>query len=277
MIKSTVQSAAIETYCDRHGHTWAAGTGPQRCLNCPATRHESDHGTARPPIPRNDTSEEDEGWHTTGSAVLGQMGERHAADTKRADHFYEPVDEATRDAVLRAIKGADTSGIDPADGQTIAKATNPKDAIGATKLPVSWVPTAVNRYAALGFAEGALKYGRYNWRIAGVRISIYLDAIHRHLMKLQDGEWCDGDSLGPDEDGNPQGTQVPHLGSIICCAGIILDSWECDKLTDDRPPSHTMTSSDMESRIDHIAYLKKMFAAFNPHQNTIADSPREEN
>src|SRR5258707_949196 len=101
--------------------------------------------------------------------------------------------------------------IDPADGQEVSKATNPKDAIGATKLPISGVPTAVNRYAALAFAEGALKYGRYNWRVSGVRISIYLDALHRHLIKLQDGEWCDGDSLGPDPvTGEPQGTQIPQ-------------------------------------------------------------------
>lgn len=165
--------------------------------------------------------------------------------------------------------------LDPKDGQEVSKATNPKDAIGATKLPISWVPTAVNRYAALAFAEGALKYGRYNWRVAGVRISIYLDALHRHLMKLQDGEWCDGDSLGPDAEGNPQGTQVPHLGSIIACAGIILDSWECDKLTDDRPPVNINTSADMDSRVAHIAYLKKMFAEFHPHQNVITDATRE--
>lgn len=156
------------------------------------------------------------------------------------------------------------------------KATNPKDAVGATKLPVSWVPTAVNRYAALAFAEGALKYGRYNWRVSGVRMSIYLDALHRHLMKLQDGEWCDGDSLGPDPvTGEPQGTQVPHLGSIIACAGIILDSWECDKLTDDRPPANPQTSTDMESRIEHMKHLKKLFAAFNPVHYTIGDAPRE--
>jgi hypothetical protein len=161
--------------------------------------------------------------------------------------------------------------VDADDGQTVNKATNPKDAIGATKLPISWVPTAVNRYAALAFAEGALKYGRYNWRIAGVRASIYLDAMHRHLEKFQEGEWADGDMLGPDEAGNPQGTQVPHLASIIACAGILLDAWECDKLTDDRPPPNVAAGADLDSRVAHVAHLKRLFAAYSPHQNTIAD------
>lgn len=156
-------------------------------------------------------------------------------------------------------------------GLVASKATNPKDAIGATKLPMSWVPTAVTRYAALAFTEGALKYGRYNWRASGVRMSIYLDALHRHLSKLQDGEWCDGDHLGLDADGNPQGTQVPHLASIIACAGIILDAWECDKITDDRPPPNDNTASDMDSRVEHVAYLKKLFAGYTPHHHVITD------
>lgn len=176
-------------------------------------------------------------------------------------------------------------GVDPAslsfqgDGKPLTKPSNPfnpKDAIGGGKLPMHLVPTAVVRYAALGFAEGALKYGKYNWRVAGVRMSIYLDALHRHLAKLQDGEWCDGDSLGPDPvTGEPQGTQVPHLASIICCAGIILDAWEVDKLTDDRPPVNVNTSIDMDSRQAHIAHLKKMFESYTPHQHVITDATHE--
>lgn len=150
---------------------------------------------------------------------------------------------------------------------------NPKDAIGAGKLPMHLVPTAVTRYAALAFAEGALKYGKYNWRVAGVRMSIYLDAMHRHLAKLQDGEWADGDSLElSDSEGNPQGTGVPHLASIIACAGIILDAWECAKLTDDRPPVNGVASANMDMGQKHIAHLKQMFAGYSPHQHVITDA-----
>jgi len=159
--------------------------------------------------------------------------------------------------------------------QVAVKSTNPKDAVGAGKLSMHLVPTAVMRYAALGFTEGALKYGKYNWRHAGVRISIYLDAIYRHMARLQEGEWRDGDMLGPDAEGNAQGTQVPHLASIICCAGIILDAWECDKLTDDRPPINAYAGADLDSRTEHVAHLKKLFESFTPHQHVITDAPKQ--
>lgn len=157
------------------------------------------------------------------------------------------------------------------EGKPETKPSNPKDAIGASKLPMHLVPTAVTRYASLSFLEGALKYGKYNWRVAGVRMSIYLDAIHRHLGKLQDGEWADGDSLPPNEDGSKQGTQVPHLASIIACCGIILDAAECEKLTDDRPPVNGYVAEDLTAREAHIKYLKEMFKGYAPHQNVITD------
>ena len=52
----------------------------------------------------------------------------------------------------------------------VVKASNPKDAIGSRKLMLHVVPSTVDIYAALGFTEGALKYGKFNWRVAGVRL-----------------------------------------------------------------------------------------------------------
>jgi hypothetical protein len=178
-----------------------------------------------------------------------------------------------------ALVPTDTVGEFQGDGKPGTKPSNPinpKDAIGQGKLPMHLVPTAVTRYAALAFAEGALKYGKYNWRVAGVRMSIYLDALHRHLAKLQDGEWADGDSMEPDAEGNPQGTQVPHLANIIACAGIILDAWECAKLTDDRPPVNGVASENTDLGQKHIAHLKALFASYTPHQHTIADARSSE-
>jgi len=140
------------------------------------------------------------------------------------------------------------------------KPTNPKDTIGSGKLPMSLVPTAVVRYASLAFAEGALKYGRFNWRVTGVRTSIYLDAMLRHLAKFTDGEWDD------------PVTQVPHLASIIACAGIILDALECGKLNDDRPPVNWQTSADIDNRTAHVAHLKEVFQGYSPHQHSIQDA-----
>jgi hypothetical protein len=67
----------------------------------------------------------------------------------------------------------------------VTKPTNPKDAIGTEKLPMHLIPGSAKATMALAFLEGALKYGKYNWRVAGVRASIYLDAMERHLEKFK--------------------------------------------------------------------------------------------
>lgn len=140
------------------------------------------------------------------------------------------------------------------------KPTNPKDAIGSTKLPVHLVPDTLIAFASMAFLEGALKYGKYNWRVAGVRMSIYLDAFERHRMKFANGEWAD------------QTTGVPHLASMIACLGIILDAKVCDKLTDDRPPRAPVSEMIDQSQ-QLVVHLQKLFEGYTPHQNTIADSP----
>jgi hypothetical protein len=68
------------------------------------------------------------------------------------------------------------------------KLTNPKDAIGSSKVPLHLVPETMRAYAAVAFLEGALKYGTANWRVAGVRTSIYYSALQRHLSKWWNGE-----------------------------------------------------------------------------------------
>ncbi len=140
------------------------------------------------------------------------------------------------------------------------KPTNPKDALAVSKLPLYLVPSSLEVYACLAFAEGALKYGAYNWRVAGVRLSVYLSAIKRHYDKFQNGEWED------------QVTKVPHLASIIACSAIILDARLCDKLIDDRPPTAPVSPL-IDELEDHIKSLKVIFADHNPKQYTILDSP----
>jgi hypothetical protein len=160
------------------------------------------------------------------------------------------------------------------DGKPNTKPSNPKDVIGSKKLSTSLVPTAVVRYAALAFLEGAAKYGKFNWRVAGVRMSIYIDAMERHLMKLREGEWADGDSLGPDPvTGERQGTGVPHLASAIACAGIILDANECGMLTDDRSPISAGAVDMLDNLAPKIAgHIRQMFIEYNPHQHVITDA-----
>jgi hypothetical protein len=139
------------------------------------------------------------------------------------------------------------------------KLTNPKDVIGSTKLPVHLVPACMDAYAALAFLEGALKYGTANWRVVGVRASIYYSALQRHLQK-----WWNGEEEDPT-------TGVPHLASALACIGIILDARQLGKLTDDRPPSTNMGNliSSFDAKVKH---LKGLFAEEAPRHYTIADS-----
>ena len=142
------------------------------------------------------------------------------------------------------------------------KPTNPKDAIGSGKLPMHLIPGSAKAYLALAFLEGALKYGKYNWRIAGVRSSIYLDAMERHYEKWKNGE--ETDLL----------TGVPHLASIMACCAIILDARIVGKLTDDRPPTAPVSKL-IDDLAPAVRHLQELFRDESPHQNTIEDSTWE--
>lgn len=100
---------------------------------------------------------------------------------------------------------------------------NPKDLIGIRKVQLGLLPAAGKIAGALAMQDGAAKYGPYNWRSTEVNLTIYLDAIERHLLALRDGE---------DE---ARDSGVHHLGHIIACASIILDAQETNNLVDDRP------------------------------------------
>lgn len=139
-----------------------------------------------------------------------------------------------------------------------AKHTNPKDAIGSNKLPLDLVPSTIQAYAAISFSEGALKYGKYNWRAIGVRASIYTAAAQRHLQKWFNGEECDPD------------THVPHLASVLACVGILLDARAVGRLNDDRPPRAPM--ADIERELTAVfEHLRVLHADKNPKHWTIAD------
>lgn len=140
-----------------------------------------------------------------------------------------------------------------------SKPSNPKDLIGSDKLPLNLVPTVTIAYGTLGHLEGHLKYGLVNWREAGVRASIYLDAMKRHMQKFADaGEWAD------------PVTKVPHLGSIIACCGIILDAYHAGKLIDDRPKPNPAVGQLIDDLGETVRHLKQLFADKNPIHYTIS-------
>ncbi len=137
-----------------------------------------------------------------------------------------------------------------------SKPTNPKDLIGSNKLPLSLVPETSRAYQALGHLEGHLKYGLVNWREMGVRASVYLDALERHIGKWKNGEWAD------------PVTKVPHLGNALACLGIIVDAYECGKLIDDRPKQAPVAEM-IDRMSENVQHLKKLFGDKNPIHYTI--------
>lgn len=106
------------------------------------------------------------------------------------------------------------------------KASNPKDSIGIKKVPLSTVPAPVLMEIGLAMLEGALKYARHNYRIAGVRTSVYYDAVQRHLMAFWEGEDTDPES------------GLPHIVKAIAGLAVLRDSQMIGNAVDDRPPSH---------------------------------------
>ncbi len=126
------------------------------------------------------------------------------------------------------------------------KDTNPKDAAATTRLDLSLFPSSAIAYGALALTEGDLKYGGYNWRVAGVKASVYLAACARHLAK-----WTNGEDADPD-------THVPHLANALACIAILIDATESDKLNDDRPPAQDMKPFLTEAQ-EVVKHLQTIF------------------
>lgn len=100
---------------------------------------------------------------------------------------------------------------------------NPKTAIGATKVPLHLVPPSAKHFLAEALANGAAKYGPYNWRDAAISVSVYKAAAERHMDAFWDGEDLASDS------------GVHHVAHAMACCALILDALSIGKLHDDRP------------------------------------------
>ena len=99
---------------------------------------------------------------------------------------------------------------------------NPKDAIANGKIPMHLWPATATAMGAIGLLDGMNKYGRLNWREAGVRASVYVSACQRHL-----DAWFEGEN-------NASDSGIPHLAHALACLAILVDADAAGKLTDDR-------------------------------------------
>lgn len=138
------------------------------------------------------------------------------------------------------------------------KPSNPKDLIGSDKLPLHLWPETASIYGAAALLDGALKYGRSNWRAVGVRASIYYDALRRHTIK-----WFEGEDVDPD-------SGLPHLAHALACLAILIDAREAGMLTDDRQiPGGTVGA--LTRLTPEVARLKAKYAEQSPKHYTIDD------
>jgi hypothetical protein len=142
-------------------------------------------------------------------------------------------------------------------GPIDTKDTNPKDAIGIRKAPMSTVPANVLAEVGVAMLEGASKYGRHNYRAAGVRASVYYDAAMRHLMA-----WWEGEDIDPD-------SGMSHITKLLACMTVLRDAMHQEMWVDDRPPRSKEFYSDLNLRSGEI--LDK-HTGKNPRHYTIKDS-----
>jgi hypothetical protein len=105
------------------------------------------------------------------------------------------------------------------------KPSNPKDRLGILKLAMSCLSWPVLGEMALGMFEGARKYGKHNYRVIGVRGSVYFDAAMRHMMAWQEGEDIDPAS------------GLHHITKALTSLMVMRDAMIYKKFVDDRPPA----------------------------------------
>lgn len=147
------------------------------------------------------------------------------------------------------------TGINPA-----VKETNPKSLASSNKAPMAVVPANVLMEISVALMEGALKYGRHNYRASGVKASEYYSATLRHLMYWWEGEDADADALG-----------LSHITKAISSLIIIRDAMMRDQLNDDRPPK-----SNMPDFQEHIKKLKEKYKDFDPKHYTELNKNEQE-
>lgn len=108
---------------------------------------------------------------------------------------------------------------------------NPKDLVGAKKLPIlSVVPASSILGEAEAMRDGAAKYGPMNWRTQKIQAMTYVDANLRHVFA-----WVDGEELASD-------SGVHHLKHAKATLGILIDAIEHDSWVDNRPKGNGATA-----------------------------------
>jgi hypothetical protein len=166
------------------------------------------------------------------------------------------------DAPPMSEKGVHASDTTPSMTSGM-KLTNPKDVLAGGKVPIGLCPSTLEIAASMAFLEGACKYGRANWRIAGVSAAVYYDALKRHLTA-----WWEGEDIDPK-------SGLPHTYKMAACIAILIDAKVVGKLIDDRPPSGPVSKM-MDDLEPHVARLKEEHKDKHPRHYSIADTQKKD-
>lgn len=173
------------------------------------------------------------------------------------DNGYPSWEQREKIALDAMVYGTGVS----LDGQHIpvenlTKPSNPKDAVGIKKAPMSTVSAAVMAEVGVAMMEGALKYGRHNYRGVGVRASVYYDATMRHMFS-----WWEGEDIDPD-------SGLSHVTKAITSLTVLRDAMIQNMVEDDRPPRSSDFYKELNERAKKLA---EKYRGENPHHYTIKD------
>lgn len=146
---------------------------------------------------------------------------------------------------------------------TEVKPTNPKDLLATNKPPLHLWPETATLYGCAAMLNGALKYGRNNWRVKGVKASVYYDAARRHMNAWFEGEDIAGDS------------GVFHLGHALACLAILVDAQEAGCFIDDRNyPGGYLPAAEGLQRL--IGIVRDITPKMDPEHFTLSSSMKED-
>lgn len=157
--------------------------------------------------------------HGPNAESVALVEEPRVENFRSHDILVSEVDEARMDPdhPLRAAAYARAAG-------WVNAAENPKESAGREKVSFGGTfPAGALVPVARVFQVGAEKYGRLNWRTAGIQVTTYESAVMRHLLALMDGQ-----------DVDPESGQS-HWAHIAAGAMIVLDATGLGKVANDRP------------------------------------------
>ena len=171
-----------------------------------------------------------------------------AADKQAQRNLEAAIERLGREKDARDEAQATIRGdLGPEDIETLKqidrKDTNPKDAVGIRKWRVfTTVPFTIIWELGVAMMEGARKYGRHNYRVAGVRGSVYIDAAMGHLTQWWEGEDNDLD------------TGLSHITKAMASLCVLRDAMIQGKFVDDRPPKTDVAAvrNELQARMDEV-------------------------